>query len=174
MLYLSIRERHRVETKLIIFFMFWTCCTAKSCHGGVGPILNVAMWPHYLLLHLCMGAYCSEMPVLVNLLQFEKDGRIFRDLGKNCHGVSSRICNLLHLFDKNPIIFSSSHVSLFQLYVSFYSFHPSIMTILTSESGASEDVTVRRTESIDVHGISKLKAVFTQRVFGNVNVIYLL
>ncbi|XP_075719086.1 cilia- and flagella-associated protein 61 isoform X2 [Rhinoderma darwinii] len=48
------------------------------------------------------------------------------------------------------------------------------MTILTSESGATEVVTVRRTESLDVHGISKLKTVFTQRVFGNVNVIYLL
>ncbi|XP_040285627.1 cilia- and flagella-associated protein 61 [Bufo bufo] len=48
------------------------------------------------------------------------------------------------------------------------------MTVLTSESGTTEVVTVRRTESLDVHGISELKTVFTQRVFGNVNVIYLL
>ncbi|XP_071996729.1 cilia- and flagella-associated protein 61 isoform X2 [Engystomops pustulosus] len=48
------------------------------------------------------------------------------------------------------------------------------MMILTAEDGTSEAVTVRRTESLDVHGISKLKTVFTQQVFGNVNVIYLL
>ncbi|XP_073413522.1 cilia- and flagella-associated protein 61 isoform X1 [Dendrobates tinctorius] len=48
------------------------------------------------------------------------------------------------------------------------------MTILTSENGTTAVVTVRRTESQDVHGISKLKMPFTQRVFGNVNVIYLL
>ncbi|CAJ0962440.1 unnamed protein product [Ranitomeya imitator] len=56
----------------------------------------------------------------------------------------------------------------------FIAFIPSIMTILTSESGTTAVVTVRRTESQDVHGISKLKMAFTQRVFGNVNVIYLL
>ncbi|XP_056423611.1 cilia- and flagella-associated protein 61 isoform X2 [Hyla sarda] len=48
------------------------------------------------------------------------------------------------------------------------------MTILTSESGISEEVTVRRTESLDVSDISNLKTVSTQQVFGNVNVIYLL
>ncbi|XP_075123727.1 cilia- and flagella-associated protein 61 [Leptodactylus fuscus] len=48
------------------------------------------------------------------------------------------------------------------------------MTILTSETGRTEVVTVRRTESLDVQGISNLKNVLTKRVFGNVNVIYLL
>ncbi|XP_069810288.1 cilia- and flagella-associated protein 61 [Dendropsophus ebraccatus] len=48
------------------------------------------------------------------------------------------------------------------------------MPVLTSESGTIEAVTVRRTESLDVHGISKLTSTITQRVFGNVNVIYLL
>ncbi|KAM4041905.1 cilia- and flagella-associated protein 61 isoform 2-T2 [Anomaloglossus baeobatrachus] len=48
------------------------------------------------------------------------------------------------------------------------------MIILTSESGTTTVVTVRRTESQDVQGISKLKTSITQRLFGNVNVIYLL
>ncbi|KAM5163800.1 cilia- and flagella-associated protein 61 [Mantella aurantiaca] len=48
------------------------------------------------------------------------------------------------------------------------------MTILTSASGATQDVTVRRTESLDVHGIAELKSSSTQSIFGNVNVIYLL
>ncbi|KAG9484247.1 hypothetical protein GDO78_009909 [Eleutherodactylus coqui] len=48
------------------------------------------------------------------------------------------------------------------------------MTLLTSESGTSEVVTVRRADSLDVRGISKLKAASTQQVFGNVNVIYIL
>ncbi|XP_068088540.1 cilia- and flagella-associated protein 61 isoform X2 [Hyperolius riggenbachi] len=48
------------------------------------------------------------------------------------------------------------------------------MTILTSVSGTAEEVTVRRTESLDVHGIAELKTTSTQSIFGNVNVIYLL
>ncbi|KAM4770899.1 cilia- and flagella-associated protein 61 [Rhinophrynus dorsalis] len=48
------------------------------------------------------------------------------------------------------------------------------MTILTSASGRSELVTVRRTESLDVHGITKLKTKSTEKVFGRVNVIHLL
>ncbi|XP_053567984.1 cilia- and flagella-associated protein 61 [Bombina bombina] len=48
------------------------------------------------------------------------------------------------------------------------------MITLTSVSGAKEVVTVRRTESLDVHGIIKLKTKFSEQVFGNVNVIYLL
>ncbi|XP_073484254.1 cilia- and flagella-associated protein 61 isoform X2 [Aquarana catesbeiana] len=51
---------------------------------------------------------------------------------------------------------------------------PVIMTILTSASGTTQEVTVRRTESLDVHGISELKTSSTQSLFGNVNVIYLL
>ncbi|CAI9546182.1 unnamed protein product, partial [Staurois parvus] len=48
------------------------------------------------------------------------------------------------------------------------------MTILYSACGTTQEVTVRRTESLDVHGISELKTLSTQSIFGNVNVIYLL
>ncbi|XP_075059935.1 cilia- and flagella-associated protein 61 [Mixophyes fleayi] len=48
------------------------------------------------------------------------------------------------------------------------------MTSLTSTNGTTELVTVRRAECLDVDGISKLKTIFTNQVFGNVNVTYLL
>ncbi|KAE8601161.1 hypothetical protein XENTR_v10013560 [Xenopus tropicalis] len=48
------------------------------------------------------------------------------------------------------------------------------MITLTSSSGRKDFVTVRRTESLDVHGIIKRKTTTTERIFGRVNVIYLL
>ncbi|XP_018118396.1 cilia- and flagella-associated protein 61 isoform X2 [Xenopus laevis] len=48
------------------------------------------------------------------------------------------------------------------------------MITLTSPNGRKEVVTVRRTESLDVHGIIKHKTTTTERIFGRVNVIYLL
>uniref|UniRef100_A0A8C5N465 Cilia and flagella associated protein 61 n=1 Tax=Leptobrachium leishanense TaxID=445787 RepID=A0A8C5N465_9ANUR len=48
------------------------------------------------------------------------------------------------------------------------------MTILTSVSGKTEVVTIRRAESMDVHNVSKLKTVCTDKVFGKVNITYLL
>ncbi|KAG8444006.1 hypothetical protein GDO86_009262 [Hymenochirus boettgeri] len=48
------------------------------------------------------------------------------------------------------------------------------MITLTSSSGETDQATVRRTESQDVYSIIKLKTRFTEKTFGNVNVIYLL
>ncbi|XP_063774239.1 cilia- and flagella-associated protein 61 isoform X2 [Pseudophryne corroboree] len=48
------------------------------------------------------------------------------------------------------------------------------MTTLTSPSGTTELVTIRRTECLDVDGISMLKTTVTQQIFGTVNVTYLL
>ncbi|XP_075452366.1 cilia- and flagella-associated protein 61 isoform X2 [Ascaphus truei] len=48
------------------------------------------------------------------------------------------------------------------------------MTTITSASGRREVITLRRAESLDVHGIANLQTIFTERIFGKVNVIYLL
>ncbi|KAM9316787.1 cilia- and flagella-associated protein 61 [Gastrophryne carolinensis] len=48
------------------------------------------------------------------------------------------------------------------------------MTTLTSTTGTTEEVTIRRTESLEVHLISELKTASSQNIFGNVNVVYLL
>ncbi|XP_063299787.1 cilia- and flagella-associated protein 61 [Pelobates fuscus] len=48
------------------------------------------------------------------------------------------------------------------------------MTILTSANGKTEVVTIRKTESADVHNIITLQTEFSDRLFGKVNVIYLL
>uniref|UniRef100_A0A452FMD6 Cilia and flagella associated protein 61 n=1 Tax=Capra hircus TaxID=9925 RepID=A0A452FMD6_CAPHI len=48
------------------------------------------------------------------------------------------------------------------------------MSVLTSPRGKVEVVHCRRTESQDIYCIKNLIRKFTQKLFGNLNIIYLL